>query len=142
MTTNLAKLYHRSLSGVLTLFSVSGTLLTFPAMASGWVRVKTDAQNNIYYVDISAIEENGRFRSFWSHVIHGEPYREAGKLVYSRTFYISVDCQTQSYQVRFERSLDANGQAIQDYDYGDEGESGTPVPNSPEEASIKFVCSK
>ena len=134
--------YRRSLSGVLTLFTFMGSMFTSPAVAAEWVRVKTDAQNNAYYVDVSAIERSGNLRSFWSNVIHGQPSSVEGKLVYSTTYYIIADCENQIYIVQFERLLDENGQTLQDYAYGDSDNVGTPRPGSPEEASLKFVCSK
>lgn len=108
------------------------------------MRVKTDADNNAYHVDVSTIEGRGRLRYFWANVIYGQPDTNIvpGKQVDSTTYYIAVDCQNQIYQVRFERFLDANGQTLEDYNYGEDGRGGTPDSGSPEEASLKFVCSK
>ncbi|MEQ9671846.1 surface-adhesin E family protein [Coleofasciculus sp. G2-EDA-02] len=145
MTNPLIQLNRRSLQGVFTLLSLTSAILISPvAIAQQWVRVKTDADNNAYHVNVSTIEGRGRLRYFWANVIYGEPDTNIvpGKQVYSATYYIAVDCQNQIYQVRFERLLDANGQTVKDYNYGEDGRGGVPDSGSPEEASLKFVCSK
>ncbi|MFP5271668.1 surface-adhesin E family protein [Coleofasciculus sp.] len=145
MTNPLIQLNRRSLQGVLTLLSLTSAILISPvAIAQQWVRVKTDAGNNAYHVNVSTIEGRGRLRYFWANVIYGEPTTNIvpGQQVYSTTYYIAVDCQNQIYQVRFERLLDANGQTVKDYNYGEDGRGGVPDSGSPEEASLKFVCSK
>jgi len=141
----LIQLNRHSLKGILTLLSLTSAILLSPvAIAGEWVRVKTDARNNAYHVDVSTIEGRGRLRYFWANVIHEQPRTNVvpGQEVYSTTYYIAVDCQNQIYQVRFERFLDADGQTIEDYNYGEDGRGGVPNSGSPEEASLKFVCSR
>lgn len=145
MTNPLIQLNRRSLKGVLTLLSLTSVILISPvAIAGQWVRVKTDTDNNAYHVNVSTIEGRGRLRYFWSNVIYGQPNPNLvpGQEVYSTTYYIAVDCQNQIYQVRFVRFLDANGQTIEDYNYGEDGRGGRPEPGSAAEASLKFVCSR
>ncbi|MEQ8995280.1 MAG: hypothetical protein RID53_02105 [Coleofasciculus sp. B1-GNL1-01] len=118
MTNPLISLNRRSLQGVLTLLSLTSAILISPAAIAGqWVRVKTDARNNAFHVDVSTIEGRGRLRYFWSNIIYGQPNPNLvpGQEVYSTTYYIAVDCQNQIYQVRFVRFLDADGQTIEDY---------------------------
>ncbi|HBE16676.1 MAG TPA: hypothetical protein DEA78_20765 [Cyanobacteria bacterium UBA11159] len=138
--TNNSKFSHLFLSLTVTVSSLTGLLLPLSGVAEQWVRVKTDNNNNSYYIDVSTIEGKGRFRYFWSNVIYGEPYRWDNKLVYSTSYYISVDCSTKLYRVRFEQLLDAQGKSIQDLNYGDNGRSGITEPGSPEDASLLFVC--
>lgn len=128
--------------GVLPLAIASVTLLNLPASASEWVRVKTNAGNNIYSVDVASIEGSGRIRNFWSNIEFGKPQLVAGKQAYSAIYYLSVDCQSKIYNVRFTRYLDRNYQTVLEYNYGDEQEFGAPSSGSSEEASIKFVCSR
>jgi len=65
MINNLIQLNCRSLQGVLKLISLTSTILISPiAIAGEWVRVKTDAGNNAYHVDVSTIEGRGRWRYF------------------------------------------------------------------------------
>ena len=145
MTNPLIQLNRRSLKGVFTLLSLTSAILISPvAIAGQWVRVKTDAGNNAFHVDVSTIEGRGRLRYFWSNIVYGQPNPNLvpGQEVYSTTYYIAVDCQNQIYQVRFVRFLDADGQTIEDYNYGEDGRGGVPEPGSPEEASLKFVCSR
>lgn len=138
--SNNSQFSHLCLSLTVTVSSLTGLLLPLSAVAEQWVRVKTDNNNNVYSIDVSTIEGKARFRYFWSNVIYGEPYRWDDKLVYSTSYYISVDCSTKSYRVRFEQLLDAKGKSIQDFNYGDNGRSGITEPGSPEDASLKFVC--
>ena len=138
--SNNNKFSHLFLSLTLTVSSLTGLLFPLSGSATQWVRVKTDNNNNAYYIDVSTIEGKGRFRYFWSNVIYGEPYRRDDKLVYSTSYYISVDCSTKLYRVRFEQLLDDKGQSIQDFTDGDNGTSGIAKPGSPEDASLKFVC--
>jgi hypothetical protein len=98
MTNNFIQLNRRSLQGVLTLISLTSTILISPiAIAGKWVRVKTDASNNAYHIDVSTIEGRGRWHYFWSNVIYGQPNTNIvpGQQVYNTTYYIAVDCQNQ-----------------------------------------------
>ncbi len=128
--------------GVLPLAIASVTLLSFPATASEWVRVKTSASNNIYSVDVASIEGRGRIRNFWSNIDFGKPELVAGKQAYSAIYYLSVDCQNKLYNLRFTRYLDRNSQPVQEYNYSEGSGFVAPSSGSSEEASMKFVCSK
>ena len=127
--------------GVLPLAIASVTLLTLPATAAEWVRVKTTA-NNIYSVDTTSIEGRGRIRNFWSHIEFGKPQPVAGKLTHSAIYYVSADCQDKVYGLRFTRFLDQNSRTIKEDNYGDRAGLVKPASGSGEEASIKFVCSR
>jgi len=127
---------------VLPLVVASVALLSSPAAAS-WVRVKTDSFNNIYSIDTDSIEGSGNLRLFWSNVVFGRPRRtEAGKNASSAMYYLSVDCKTKLYNLRFQRLLDENNQTIQNLNYGEGRGLDSPIPGSSEEASINFVCSR
>ncbi len=127
--------------GVLPLAIASVTLLTLPATAAEWVRVKTTA-NDIYSVDAATIEGRGRIRNFWSHIEFGKPQSVAGKLAHSAIYYVSTDCQDKVYGLRFTRFLDQNSRTIKEDNYGDRAGLVKPASGSGEEASIKFVCSR
>jgi hypothetical protein len=117
-------------------------LLSLPATASEWVRVKTNASNNIYSVDVASIEGSGRIRKFWSNIEFGKPELVAGKQTYSAIYYLSVDCQSKLYNLHFTRYLDRNSQTVQEDNYGDGQGFVAPISGSSEEASMKFVCSR
>jgi hypothetical protein len=117
-------------------------LLTLPATAAEWVRVKTSGNNNIYSVDAATIEGRGRIRNFWSHIEFGKPQSVAGKLAHSAIYYVSADCQDKVYGLRFTRFLDQNSRTIKEDNYGDRAGLVKPASGSGEEASIKFVCSR
>lgn len=126
----------------LAIASVSVTLLSLPATASEWVRVKTDASNSIYSVDVASIEGRGHIRNFWSYIEFGKPESVAGKQVYTAIYYLSVDCQNKVYYLHFARYFDRNSQTVQEYNYGDPQDFRAPKSGSSEEASMKFVCSR
>jgi hypothetical protein len=128
--------------GVLPLVIASATLLTLPAIASEWVRVKTTANNDIFSVDTASIEGRGNIRSFWSNVEFGRPRNLSGKRAYSAIYYLSVDCRKNVYSVRFMQLLDQNSSSIYQGNYGDGAGLVKPDRGSSQEASIKFVCSR
>lgn len=128
--------------GVLPLLIASLTLINLPANAAEWVRVKTNARNDIFLVDVASIEGRGRIRYFWSLVEFGKPVTVSGKRAYSAIYYVSVDCQSNVYDLRFSRLLDQNSRAIQNNDYGASGGGIKPESGSSQEASMRFVCSK
>lgn len=122
---------------------MGGTSLRSPASAaSGWVQVTTDRGNRIWYVDSGSIQGTGRFRYFWSYIVGGPPFPEAGKLAHSSAYYLSVDCQQKRYRLRHARSLDENTNLIKEYNFGDSQPLAPAQPGSGEEASINFVCSR
>ena len=140
MATSLHKICW-SIGCVATLLTTSIT----PGLAQvrgGWVRIITDNRDKTWYVDNGSIQGKGRFRYFWSYTTGGTPYSEAGKLVYSTAFYLSVDCQQQRYRLRYAKALDKDFKLIKEYDYGDSLPLGKATSGSGEAASMKFVCSR
>lgn len=107
----------------------------------GWVRVVTDESNQTWYVDSGSLQSRGKVRYFWSYVVGNSPYPdESGRLVYGAAFYLSTDCQTKSYRLRFTRLLDENNKTVQEYNHGSTRPMAQAVPGSGEEASMKFAC--
>lgn len=110
---------------------------------AGWVRIITDQSNQTWYVDSGSLQTRGSIRYFWSYVVGGAPYpNESGRLVYGAAFYLSADCKTNSYRLRFTRLLDESNKTVQEYNYGATRPMGQAVPGSGEEASMKFACSR
>ena len=128
--------------GVLPLVIASLTLLNLPANAAEWVRVKTNANKDVFLVDAASIEGRGRIRYFWSLVEFGKPVTVSGKRAFSAIYYVSVDCQSNVYNLRFSRLLDQNSRTLQNNDYDSSSGGVKPESGSSQEASMKFVCSK
>jgi hypothetical protein len=107
-----------------------------------WVPVMTDGQDRVWYVDAGTIQGRGRYRYFWSYVLNKTPFVQAGELVYGTAYYLSVDCRSKRFRLRFARLLDENSKTLKEYNYGDNKPLGSIPPGTGEEASIKFVCSR
>lgn len=112
---------------------------------SGWVKIKTEQDNKIWYVDTGSITGKGRFRYFWSYITGGAPYPDpevSGQLVYSTAFYLSVDCQQKQFRLRYAQLFDQGSKLIKEFDYGTSRPLGGATPGSGEEASVNYVCSR
>lgn len=132
----------RCVRWILPLAITSVALLSSPALAS-WVRVLTNAENDMYSVDVDSIEGRGRYRYFWSHINFGQPITvEEGQRVHSVMFYLSVDCQSKLYRLRYLRLLDANDRPMGDANFGEDLGLAGPGFDDGAEASLKLACSR
>lgn len=119
----------------LLLAAVSGT-----AWAQQWVRVSTDTNDNVFYVDTSTIKKSGHVRRFWELVDLPKPDKD-GDLSY-RTLK-EVDCKEER-----DRILQGDAFRGQMGDGAISGSANRPgeweyaAPGTPAESIMKFVCSR
>jgi hypothetical protein len=150
MTRTLSQLGSAlGLIAIATGLSAAAFITPFAALSQtapkGWVRVKTEPNNKVWFVDAGSIKGQGRFRYFWSYITGGSPYPDPevpGQLVHSSSFYLSVDCQQRAYRLRFAQLYDQNTKLLKEFDYGESRPLGKVTPGSGEEASLNFVCSR
>ncbi|MGB3205471.1 MAG: surface-adhesin E family protein [Crinalium sp.] len=128
------------------LFPITEFSLNSSAIAAKpkWVRVSTNENNDVFYVDKSSIKRNGEFRYFWGKVVFAKPYKLVtnNKLAYSHISYKSIDCLTQVYRIRSVTALDRKGKVIGRQIDGEQGDINIALSDTSFSKVADFVCDK
>jgi hypothetical protein len=110
------------------------------ASSSTWVRVVKDTDSELF-IDQASIKQEGQYRTFWSYIAFSQPKPVDGKKVYGQGDYLTVDCKTKQYQVRYKRFMDQNNKLIKEFNFGSSS-SLTRTRSKNEMAGIKFACAQ
>ena len=126
-----------------TIATVSGVLLAAQAIAAEqWVKVLTNPQG-VWFVDKSSIAKADKNRTFWSYIVYDKPIRHNKLAIYSEGSYVTVNCQSHRYSLRYKRLMDKDNQLVREIDLGRQGvQSGLPQKGSGEAASIDLACAQ
>ncbi len=92
--------------------------VTLPVLADQWVRVISDNDDNVYFLDKASITGSDRYRRYWDAIVYNQPQ----KGVYKSIFYNSVDCKTGLLRVRQIVEYDSNNKIISETNDGGDGE--------------------
>jgi len=136
--TEMFKLLRLTAKFAVTFIPVTVSIFALPALAERWIRVTTDNDDNIYYIDKDSITGSGRYRRYWDAIVYREPKRG----VYRRIFFNSVDCKTRQLRVRIKRDYDENNKLIRERDDGGDGELFVIEVDDSQLPVFKLACSK
>lgn len=133
-----------SVSG-LSLLLVGAIAATSHAQAN-WVRLVTDADKEVWYINPGSIQRNGPIRFFWVYrnTINSRPiFTEQGKNVYGMTAYLSADCRSGAVRIRMAEFFDERDQLVTKANPGDRGPAGNGFSGQPvAQAMTKYVCTQ
>jgi len=121
------------------LLAAATALVMVPAAASAtaWYMFFSDADTS-WYIDADGITRNGE----WTRVTQYARYhvvspRTGVKSVQAVT---EIDCKRRVYRLARFEPFDAAGASMGASDNPEDGKEHSNVPNSPNEAAMKFVC--
>lgn len=123
-------------SGVLGLITLASSVTTALAQYSNhqWIRVTTDNNDNVYFLD-KLVSGRGRYRRYWAATIPNQD-REWRKFLYS------IDCQTKQRRLRMAVYYDENDKIDGTANYGGDGPLEKVTGQMPVSLKIaNVVCS-
>jgi hypothetical protein len=134
-------------------FRVSGlSILLMAAIApvsaaqADWVRVVTDADREVWYINPGSIQRNGSIRFFWVYrdTTDSRPiFSEQGRSIYGMTAYLSTDCRSGAVRIRTAEFFDSNSNLVTKANPGDRGPVGNAFRGHPvAQAITKYVCAR
>jgi hypothetical protein len=114
------------------------------AAQNGWVRLLTDDDNEVWYINPGSIQRNGPIRFFWvfRDAAGSRPiFSERGRNVYGMTAYLSADCRSGVMRIRAAEFFDENSNLVTKSEPGDRGPSGKAFSGHPvAQAVARYVC--
>jgi hypothetical protein len=114
-----------------------------PAIAQSeqWVRITTNNDDDVWYVDKASIKNRGRYRFYWQSIVYGEPVNVGGKNAVSQVSFNSVDCKTKLRRIRDIKSYDQELRVVGvNRTIRDEVEA--VPPRSLDMHVVNYVCSR
>jgi len=135
------------------LISTLGATTLFVGLLSGvgfsqdsWVRLLTDDDNEIWYVNPNSVQRNGPIRFFWVYrdASANRPiFVERGRNVYGMTAYLSADCRSGAVRIRAAEFFDENSKLVTKLAPGDRGPAGNAFRGHPvAQAVARYVCDR
>lgn len=122
----------------ITEFSLNSSAIAAKAQ---WVRVITNKDNSVFYVDQASIKRNGDTRYFWTKLVKSKPYKLSNnKFAYSRINYYSLDCVSLRYRRTSGAELDGKGKVIARYIDEKQSDINFVLPDTNLSYSVNFVC--
>jgi hypothetical protein len=125
---------------------LTGAIAATSTAQTNWVRIMTDADREVWYIDPGSIQRNGPIRFFWVYrdTTDSRPiFSEQGKAVYGMTAYLSTDCRSGAVRIRTAEFFDGSSKLVTKANPGDRGPAGNAFRGHPvAQAITKYVCDR